>query len=66
MSSPLIIDDTQLIKFYKSLLETSNITYLAAHSLRSLDRRRRTQKFCLRDMRRQKPQSLRDTINAYA
>ena len=32
-------------------------------SLRSLDRRRRTQTFCLRDLRRQKLQQLRDNIN---
>jgi len=51
---------------------------LTARSLRSLDRRGparfallawrawRTQTFCLRDLRRQKHQSLRDTIIAFA
>jgi hypothetical protein len=48
--------------------------YLAAHSLQASlfelrpDKSfaRQTQKFCLRDLRRQKHQSLRDAINAYA
>ena len=41
--------------------------YLAARSPSTLLRvARQTQKFCLRDLRRQKPQSLRDTIHASA
>jgi len=38
--------------------------YLFSRPLTSFARQ--TQKFCLRDLRRQKPQSLRDTINACA
>jgi len=50
---------TGLSRFFDRITFQKNVIqfiYLAAHSLRSLDRRRR----------RQKPQSLRDTINAYA